>query len=310
MLFEYAVEPAAMGADWATFRYLFEKFGVEQGRIVSRLPSKWEKKVIQAAKEAGVPDIRMASIVERLRSTKMKVFDFGRSYAPEKTWMENALQEHTQTPFCAIIYHGSEKPCAQSITSDECSDENILFKTPISRNVPRTANDIAEALIVLARSSREIEIVDPFFDLRPEKGNYLAPMTSLFSKLFACQSTTKVIRVHFRSHTSRPPDHMLARDARRLTNGMIPPGYSLELFEWSQVPGGEDFHDRFFLTDVGGIMIGAGLSATGPNETAAFTLLNESHVRELRARFAETSTVYLKIGSAIRIESNGKTTLF
>ena len=108
MLFEYAVEPHAIGASWETFRYLIEKFGLDRGRLISRLPSKWEKKVIQAAKEAGVPDIRMASIVQRLRNPKLRLADFGREYDSGKSWIDNALTEHQRAPFHAII--AREKP--------------------------------------------------------------------------------------------------------------------------------------------------------------------------------------------------------
>jgi len=65
MLSEYAVEPAAIGADWRTFKDLIDRFGADRGRLISRLPVKWEKKVIQAARDAGVPDVRMTDIVER-----------------------------------------------------------------------------------------------------------------------------------------------------------------------------------------------------------------------------------------------------
>jgi len=50
MLSEYAVEPAAIGADWRTFKDLIDRFGADKGRLISRLPTKWEKKVIEAAK--------------------------------------------------------------------------------------------------------------------------------------------------------------------------------------------------------------------------------------------------------------------
>jgi hypothetical protein len=98
MLFEYAVEPQAIGSSWQTFLYLIEKFGFDRGRLISQLPGKWEKKVIQAAKQAGVPDIRMASIVERLRNAKLWVVDFGRPYDSEKSWIDNALTEHQRAP--------------------------------------------------------------------------------------------------------------------------------------------------------------------------------------------------------------------
>ena len=44
MLSEYAVNPAAIGADWSTFKDLIDRFGADKGRLVSRLPKRWEKK--------------------------------------------------------------------------------------------------------------------------------------------------------------------------------------------------------------------------------------------------------------------------
>jgi len=156
----------------------------------------------------------------------------------------------------------------------------------------------------------EIDIVDPYFDLRPARGNYTGPLTSLLGKLAAATPAPKVIKVHFRSHDSRPPPNILAQNAPALTNGILPQGYSLELYEWTEVPGGEDLHDRFFLTDVGGLMVGAGLAAAGPGETATFTLLDNSHAQQLRSRFSANSTVYTRVGSAVRVDANGNVELF
>ena len=61
MHYEYAVEPAAIGSSWETFRYVIEKFGLDKGRLISRLPKKWEKRVIQAAKEGGLSEVKLAS---------------------------------------------------------------------------------------------------------------------------------------------------------------------------------------------------------------------------------------------------------
>ena len=94
MLSEYAVDRAAIGANWRTFKDLIDRFGADRGRLISRLPAKWEKKVIQAARDAGVPDVRMTDIVERLRNSKHKVVDFNRTYDHEADWIDNALREH------------------------------------------------------------------------------------------------------------------------------------------------------------------------------------------------------------------------
>lgn len=57
-------------------------------------------------------------------------------------------------------------------------------------------------------------------------------------------------------------------------------------------------------------MIGAGLSADGPTESAAFTLLNFEHSQGIRRRFADGSTAYSRAGSAVRILDDGSTEIF
>lgn len=310
MLSEYAVEPAAIGTDWNTFRYLIEKFGVDKGRLISRFPNKWERKVIQAAKDAGVSEVKLASVVERLHHAKHKVVDFNRTYDHEKSWVDNVIREHGHRPFRAVVCGEGAVTCAETLAPDDCFDENAFFHAPISRDIARTSDDIADALLLIALVASEIDIVDPYFDLRPARGNYTGPLTSLLGKLAVAAPTPKVIKVHFRSHDSRPPPNILAQNAPALTNGILPQGYSLELYEWAEVPGGEDLHDRFFLTDVGGLMVGAGLAAAGPRETATFTLLDNTHAQQLRSRFFANSTVYTRVGSAVRVDANGNVELF
>ena len=310
MLSEYAVEPAAIGADWRTFKDLIDRFGADKGRLISRLPTKWEKKVIQAAKEAGVPDVRMSSIVERLRDSKHKVVDFSRAYDCEADWINNALREHAARPFKAIICDAGKVTCPEAMQPDDCSDGHALFRAVTSCNVTRTAEELSGALHMIAGVSKEVDIVDPYFDLRPREGNFLDPLVALLARLADGPWLPKAIRIHFRDHESRPPPELLARDGSAQLKGLLPPGYCIEFYAWSQIRGGEDFHDRFVLTDLGGIMIGAGLSADGPTESAAFTLLNFEHAQGIRSRFAAGSTAYARGGLAVRIRDDGSTELF
>jgi len=310
MLSEYAVEPAAIGEDWRTFKDLIDRFGADKGRLISRLPTKWEKKVIEAAKEAGVSDVRMTDIVERLRNSKHKVVDFNRTYDHDAAWIDNALREHAARQFKAIICDAGKAACAEAMEPDDCSDAHALFGATTSCDVTRTADQIADALHTITAVSKEVDIVDPYFDLRPTKGNYLATLISLLARLAVDPGQTKAIRVHFRDHDSRPSPEVLARDGSARVGGLLPPGYRIELYSWSARQGGEDFHDRYVLSDIGGIMIGAGLSADGSGESAAFTLLNFEHAQGLRSRFASGSTVYTRVGSAVRILDDGSAELF
>ena len=293
---EYAVEPAAIGADWETFRYLIDKFGFDKGRLISRMPKRWEKKVIAVAKDAGLPDVRMASLVEKLRHTKKRrVVDFGRCYDSNATWIENALEEHRKRPFRAIIGATMDAACSVSLTADICDDDHELIAAPTSRNFPRTADAIAGALLMFTYASREIDFVDPYFNIDPRGQDYIGPLASLLRQLEDLGGTGKTIRIHWRTHESRPTAELLLNNAPQLFNGVIPHGFVLQLCEWEEVEGGEDFHDRHVLSDCGGIMIGAGLAAAGAREHATFALLDDDHAASLRQRFSAGSRVYRKI---------------
>ena len=310
MLSEYAVDPATIGVDWRTFKDLIDRFGADKGRLISRFPTRWERKVIQAAKDAGVPEVRRLAITESLHNSKHKIIDFNRTYQHEVDWINNALREHAARPFKAIICDADKAVCAEATHSEDCSDQHPLFIAATSCDVIRTADKIADALHIITAVSKEVDIVDPYFDLRPSKGNYLASLTSLLAKLATGLGQPKAIRIHFRDHDSRPPAAALARDGSTQVRDLLPSGYSLELYAWSEIQDGEDFHDRFVLTDLGGIMIGAGLSAEGSTEAATFTLLDFGHSQELRSRFADGATTYARVGPAVRICEDGSTELF
>ncbi len=293
---EYAVEPTAIGADCKTFRYLIEKFGFDKGRLISRMPKRWEKKVIAAAKDAGLPDVRMASLVERLRHTKKRrVVDFGRCYDSNATWMENALREHRRRPFRAIIGATADAACSVSLTADLCNDDHELIAAPNSCNVPRTADAIAGALLMFVYASREIDVVDRYFNIRPRGQDYIGPLTSLLGQLKDLGAAGKTIRIHWHTHETRPTAELLLNEAPQLFNGIIPHGFVLQLCEWAEVEGGEDFHDRYVLSDCGGIMIGAGLAAVEAQQHTTFAFVDDCDAASLRQRFSAGSRVYRKI---------------
>ncbi|SDH76333.1 hypothetical protein [Roseospirillum parvum] len=307
---EYAVDPEAIGSSWENFRFLIDKFGFDKGRLISRFPGKWEKKVIEAAKEAGVRDVKIQSIVDRLKNgKKARIVDFQRDFEHGESWIKNALREHRARPFHAIVSLNTQEACTVLLRVDDCEDDHTLFCAPISRNVRRTIQDIAVHLNLLVAASKEINIVDPYFDIRGIGGDYRGFLDQLFAICQNYNFTPRRIRVHFGHHDSRPPDHMLRADAERRLNGHLPTDIELELNEWAEKPGGEDFHDRYILSECAGIMVGAGLSPAGANETATFTLLDDTHAQALRARFAPDAEVYTKIGRSVLVRPDGSATL-
>ena len=309
MLSEYAVDPAAIGADWRTFKDLIDRFGADKGRLISRLPRKWQKMVKKAAENARVSDVDFKRIIELLSDSKRKVVNFNRTYENDADWIDNALREHKVIPFKAIICDDGSATCTEAMQPEECTDGHPLFGAAASLSVPKTADGIANALYPIVEVSKKIDIVDRYFDLRPEKG-YLDPLTSLLAQLTASSKQQKVIRIHFGYHHSRPSAQDLAEDKSTQIGNLLPTGYCLELYAWSMKDNGEQFHDRFVLTDLGGIMIGAGLSTLPSAPSVNVGLLEFNHAQELREKFADGSNTYKREGPAVRIRDNGAIELF
>ena len=110
MLYEYAVEPSAIGQDWGTFRYLIEKFGFDKGRLIAWFPSSWERDVWIAARASGMGQIKLKSVEQRLaQARKNGLYRRGRRYDPGLgNWSSNALQQHMVLPFRANLMSDSD----------------------------------------------------------------------------------------------------------------------------------------------------------------------------------------------------------
>lgn len=303
---EYAVEPAAIGSSWEIFRYVYEQFGFEQGRLISRFPKKWERLVIEAALDAGIGDLARTKLVEKLKQGKRTtLIRTGRVYDPTLgNWTENALASHATRPFRAIVTN-ADRPEEGIISLDQLDAAHSLMLAPRSCNIPRSAADLASACHLLLLAARQIDLVDPYFHLGIGGEDYSSPLEEMMGTLRAAGKENVCVRIHYTTHGRHPGQSAIRQDTQRWVRVNIPTGYELHLYAWEQRTDGEDLHDRFLLCDCGGMMVGAGFGASGPNESAIFTLLDDSHVQKLRERFAASATTYMQAGRGVRVKSNG-----
>lgn len=74
---------------------------------------------------------------------------------------------------------------------------------------------------------------------------------------------------------------------------------------WRQKAGGEDFHDRFLLTDRGGIVVGAGFEAAGNHETTNMLLMSYQLSQRRLAEFTRANACYDLVAPIIKARSDG-----
>jgi hypothetical protein len=265
--------------------------------------------MMDLVKASDMGDVRKKSVLERLNNAKHTAFvRKGRQYNPGLgNWIENAVAQHNDNPFRAIIA-GAEHPENDDIIAvDDLDDGNPLFTTANSLEVPRVGNNIADVLTPVLCIAKKIKIVDPFFDLR--KPGYLGTLTSMLEQMVDTGVENAIIELHFRTHDTRPSYEFTIGNAQKWVGDAIPEGYRLELHEWRERNGGEDFHDRYLLCDCGGLLLGSGFEATGSHQQVLISRMAREDCQNILRRFNHETAAYDLVQPVLQIDSGGTVTI-
>ena len=308
MLYEYAVEPKAIGESWENFTSLISLFGFERGRLISRFPKTWERQVIETAQATGMKEVKLQSLKNRLRKAKTgALIRTGRHYDPATgDWLDNAIRQHAFDPFRAII--ASENPGNKDFIllvdeTGEINDDTSLMKASSTVEVPRTGEALAGAMSLLLKSAKEMLVIDRYFNLENEL--YKETLREFFSVISKRQLTDVSCEIHCHDHKERPSINYVGSKSANWLADIMPEGMSLKLFVWQEKNESSDFHARFLLTDLGGINVEAGFSADGSHQKVLLTLLNPDLCREKLAMFRRDSTDYKLIEPVLEVSSDG-----
>ena len=306
MLYEYAVEPKAIGASWESFRYLIEKFGFHRGRLISQFPGKWIQLVVEAAKQSGMQDVRYKSLVNRLQKAKREaLIRSGREFDPcTGDWLENAIEQHTLDPFHAIIASENRGDKDVILVAEDIVEETPLMNTRTDWGVERTGEAIAEAMSPLLKFSKKILFLDPFLDIREQR--YRETLKASLAIVAAHHPGKFQCEIHFCTHDSRPSTEFIIDKAADWLSGIVPDSLSILLFCWDVRADGDIFHDRYLVTDRGGMSLGAGLSSESAHQKVHLYLLEPESCREKLAVFERESTVYKLAEPILEIFSDGE----
>ena len=306
MLYEYAVEPKAIGASWDSFKYLIEKFGFDRGRLISRFPKKWGHEVIETARQSGISEVKFKSLVDKLDNAKKRaLIPSGRHYDPVTgDWLDNAIEQHTLDPFHAIIASENRGDKNFILIAEDIVEETPLMKTRTDWGVERTGEALAEAMSPLLKFSNKILFLDPYLDIREPR--YKETLKASLAIVAAHHSSNFQCEIHFCTHDSRPSTEFIIGNATDWLSGVLPESLSILLFCWEVKADGDIFHDRYLVTDRGGMGLGAGLSSESAHQKVHLYLLEPETCREKLVAFERDSTVYELVEPILEISSDGE----
>lgn len=305
MLYEYAVEPKAIGTSWESFKYLIEKFGFDRGRLISRFPKKWTQQVIETARQSGMAEVRFKSLVDKLDKAKTQVLvPSGRHYdSVAGDWLDNAIQQHTLEPFRAIIASENRGVKDFILVAEEIVEETPLMIAPTEQEVGQIGKLLAEAMSPFLKYSKKILFVDPYFDLRESR--YKETLQASLEIIAAAGSNGVQCELHFRDFDDTPSTQFIASSVASWLKGKLPEGLTVRLFSWKRKKPGVKFHARFLLTERGGILVDEGFSSDDSDNKVLLKLLGFKYCQDKLATFERSSQVYELIEPISEILSDG-----
>ena len=283
MVFEFAIEPELV-ATWGEFnnyRYFYDKFGIGQSRIMAEYPKlqNWRRKILKAGPKDGLELERLTAIISILSETMIERNT--KCYDGNIDWLKNAEIEDKNQPFYAIL--ASSNSCQNPKVLDPAilgvsnnSKWHISEQLP---DVPRNASEINKAVQPLLTNCHKAIFIDPFFMAGPDILKWKRPFEMFMRTLSTSRYQPSEIQIEVHSsadiHKAPTEEYFETRCRRELAN-VIPCGLLVHFKRWRQKLGGKKLHDRYLLTDLGGVDFSIGLDQGEKGEVQKISLLKKN----------------------------------
>ena len=287
MIHEYALEPALV-ASWHERRraiFFAKEFGsypgkFDTGRVVSRYPEHWEDLVWEAFK-ATFGDTathndrrRLGSILDQLRERIVRRPDG--IWDGEKDWLINAETEHRDRPFHAILarknpHQNTDMMCEGDVWQDKAK----RWDAPSTIIVKRYANTMAACVAPMLRCATRVLFVDPYFRANTEnnEGRFRRPLAE-FLRTIGTRASQITIELHTAAYDKEWSWEDFRKECEDHLPDIIPTGTTITVHRWKNSI--ERLHNRYILTDIGGVLFGTGLDEGGPGTTDDVARLNRN----------------------------------
>lgn len=284
MIKEFALEPGVL-ATWESFRYYIEKFGVSQGRVISRFPKDWKRLVYEAAQKVLKGTKQLAQLEVRLKAIGDDILlNSGRPGGDAtKTWLERAIAENARQPFAGIIASSNPGLLPYVLLHGELDDQDARFRVPTQLEVQRTAVGLVGCAELILRHTRTVKWVD--YKIDPSAARWNRPLREAI-RFISASGQEVTLEVHREWDVGS--ETQKANLVRQFREGVEAYRGQRIRFELHLRPE-KVMHDRFILTDRGGILIGQGLddNEDGGNAPTANVILLESGI--FRSRWEQFS---------------------
>jgi hypothetical protein len=300
---EVAIAPELLPAWIRSGQALFivNQINHDTGNFFSRFPKNWKRRVYELYSTAS------DSKKTRLEVLLKHLWEHGVDRSANNDhhlleWIASALADHARVPFDLILAHGSQNDPTVVDGTDPIKLAGHPWSARTSLRVKRTIADITKVAAPLLVRSTQVQFADIHFRLD-------RAYTELLRSFIQCALTNRPrvgarcqfvyhIGYHFSGrHEFEPSDHVNKRD--RIVRDLpkfLPLGASVEFHFWKEIRRGA-FHNRYILTNIGGINFSAGLDAVADQDHEAYddlSLMNRDQYNAIISRFSDSHSPELE----------------
>lgn len=283
---EYAVDPQALDSYERITRLIDCFFGQPQ-RLISDCPKRWANEVRHAVnrlKDYGVGPVERKKLklkVEKLSKANLCANRSLADWDRQSAWLSYALKAHEDQPFDGLLGANPDTEVQGKVYSldDLAIDAPPCWDESKQSHLPRTAASIAEFAGPLIRVSRRLILVDPYFWFTAPNWYSYEPLLRALLGLHASANYGAGLK-RLEIHTS---DRFAGLDTLAVPTltPTVPMGLSVACKIWPK----DKMHDRFIMTDVGGISLGRGLGVFEMDEggdVLAAILEHDAYAHEMK----------------------------
>lgn len=179
-------------------------------------------------------------------------------------WMECILREHNKHEFQSMLLaQRAETPSVISV--DNILDSEILSQHEPSILVPKTLKGLLSAIKPVLQNSTQLTLVDPYFFPIDEYTSLLEGMFELIEETAFIRTNKHIEVVVFcaedAGHAKRyVPENEFRSCCEEQWRRIVPEHVQLSIVRLAEKEGKERLHNRYLLTDIGGIVLPYGFN--------------------------------------------------
>ncbi len=283
MIYEFAVEPelvAQWGLDIKDYRYFVDCFGLGRTRMVSEFPKlkTWRRDILRAAENAG--DLQRQRVDALLGVlTERMVKRQGCAYDGNVAWLENAEKEHGRCPFHLILARDNPRRAGRVLAQSVIADpEDARWKIERTVSVSRTRDEFARAFAPMLSNCQEAHFIDPYFS--PGDPDYRTSLEAFLDAMLDNRGGPlpgPVTVITSEKSKAAPFSSSHGDGDLQKLSRHIPRGMEVVLKRYKERGGGAELHNRYILTNLGGVFLGKGIDKGDSGHMDDVALLEKEH---------------------------------